>query len=140
MRLPKVDPRTGSLLNPIPNALRSRDVWKEGHWVSMEWWDDDSPPFLRMVGAWCAPMLADPIGFSVPRGVFYYEDVEGDIRRVHWYNKRSGFEWLLAPCKARPETVLRHSMSWTDWQCMRGMQWKNTREVLSIIYHKVKAS
>jgi hypothetical protein len=68
----------------------------------------------------------------------YYEDVEGHLRRVHWSNKKSGFAWLLAPCKARPDTVLRRSLSWTDWQCLRGMQWENARAILLIIYNKVK--
>lgn len=139
MRLPKVDPNTGSLLK-LPDGSRHKEEWKDGYWSRIEWWDDDSPPLIRYIGGWSAPKLADPIGFSIFHGVYYYEDVYGFIRRVHWYNKWSGFEWLLSPCKARPDTVLRHSLSWEDWHCLRGMQWESTRKVLLIIYHKVVRS
>lgn len=124
------------MLKPPQDSLRHDDGWKEGKWARIEWWDDDSPPMMRFVGAWSAPKLEDPIGYSIAHGVYYYEDVNGLIRRVHWYNKKSGFEWLLAPCRAQPDTVLRHSLSWEDWRSLRGMHWKTTRDPLLIIYHR----
>jgi len=141
MRWPRVDPVTGSLFRYPETVLEEK--WQNRRWTKIEWWDDDSPTIMRCVGSWNAPDLADPIGFSVSKGVFYYEDVEGRIRRVHWYNKRvhwqpSGFTWLLSPWKPHSDAVLRYSLSWTDWRSLRGMSWVRPRETILRIYQEIK--
>jgi hypothetical protein len=44
MRLPKVDPKTGSLLKTPRDLVNDKNEWQEGLWNRIEWWDDDSPP------------------------------------------------------------------------------------------------
>lgn len=118
--------------------IKEGTAWNDKEIHAICWWDDDSPGMMRFVGTFNAPPIKSLFGICISKGLLFYEDESGWFRQVGWYNKQSGFLWLLLPGKKRPDTVLRYQLLWDDWVNLQNIPQNYDQKWLIHPYRAIK--